>query len=97
MRRIVWANRAKLDYWDNISYLQKEWTEKEVKFFISEVDSIMELLQVDTVEFQSTGYKNTFRVPVVTQIVLFYFVDSNNVVNILRFFNANRDPGKLVL
>lgn len=30
MAQIIWTERSKLDYWDNIEYLEREWTEKEI-------------------------------------------------------------------
>jgi hypothetical protein len=33
MVRIIWTDRAKLDYWNNIEYLETEWTIKEVVRF----------------------------------------------------------------
>lgn len=34
MITISWSELAKIDYWDNIQYLEKEWTLAEVYGFI---------------------------------------------------------------
>jgi plasmid stabilization system protein ParE len=40
MRQIRWNRLASQDYYDNIDYLLKNWTEKEAQNFIDEVDEI---------------------------------------------------------
>lgn len=94
MSSIVWSETSKLDYWENIDYLQKEWTLAEVYNFIDEVDRLLDMLSKDNLTFKPTLYKNTFEVPVVKQINLFYDVQENTIV-LLRFWNNYRDRIKL--
>ncbi|HKL34347.1 MAG TPA: type II toxin-antitoxin system RelE/ParE family toxin [Tangfeifania sp.] len=37
MRKIVWNNKARLDFYENIDYLLENWSEKEAQNFIDEV------------------------------------------------------------
>lgn len=42
---IFWSELAKIDYWNNIEYLEKEWTHAEVYNFIDKTDELIGLLK----------------------------------------------------
>ena len=96
MVNILWSETAKIDYWDNIEYLQKEWTLSEVYNFIDEVDNLLLKLSAYNLTFKTTFYKNTFEVPVVKQINLFYKFEGETIV-LLRFCNNYQDKKKFTL
>lgn len=56
--KIIWSPQAKKDYWQNIDYLEAEWTFQEVINFIAKVDLTIDLLQKNNIKFVSTNYKN---------------------------------------
>ena len=91
MMTISWSEPAKIDYWNNIEYLEKEWTPTEVYSFMDKVDELIDLLTKDNLTFKSTAYKNTFQVPVVKQITLYYQITSDNTITLLRFWNNYQD------
>ena len=90
MISIFWSETAKLDYWNNINYLEKEQTLTEVYNFIDEVDSLLDKLSKKNITFKPTHYKNTFEVPVMKQINLFYTIQDNSIT-LLRFWNNYQD------
>ncbi|OWP82586.1 hypothetical protein BWK59_15115 [Flavobacterium davisii] len=96
MMTISWSELAKIDYWDNIQYLEKEWTLAEVYGFIDKVDQLIDLLTKDNLTFKPTNYKNTYQVPVVKQITLFYRFE-NNTIELLRFWNNYQNLDSLSL
>ncbi|WP_366187368.1 type II toxin-antitoxin system RelE/ParE family toxin [Flavobacterium ovatum] len=96
MTTIYWSEPAKIDYWNNIEYLEKEWTTKEVYRFIDKVDELIDLLSKNNTTFKPTLHKNTFQVPVLKQITLYYRLHSNKI-ELLRFWNNYQDIGKLSL
>ena len=97
MRVILWSELAKLDYWDNINYLQREWTVTEVHAFMDKTTEVLNLLVKENLNFKPTNYKNTFQVPVVKQITLFYYINPNNDIELLRFWNNYQNPSRLKL
>ncbi|WP_409415414.1 type II toxin-antitoxin system RelE/ParE family toxin [Flavobacterium sp. PS2] len=97
MIQIIWTESAKLDYWGNIEYLEREWTLTNVYSFIDKTNDLIELLIKENLVFKPTKYKNIFQVPVTKQIVLFYKVLDNNDIELLRFWNAYQDPKSLML
>jgi len=42
MKTIYWSEPAKLDYWNNINYLQSQWTQTEVYNFIHKTDKLID-------------------------------------------------------
>ena len=44
MMAISWSELAKIDYWDNIEYLENEWSLTEVYIFMDKVDELIDLL-----------------------------------------------------
>ena len=94
MAQIIWTERSKLDYWDNIEYLGREWTEKEIIRFNKKTNEVLSSLLQENVVFKSTNYKNIFEVIVIKQITLFYEVKEENII-LLRFWNNYQDPKKL--
>lgn len=93
MLNIIWTDSAIEDYSSNIDYLEKEWTEKVIEDFIDKTDRIIEKIARENLRFKPTDYKNTFQVPIVKQVSLFYKLDDSNV-ELLRFWNNYQDPKK---
>ena len=93
MMTIHWSELAKIDYWKNIEYLEREWTLNEVYTFMDIVNEIIELLSKNNVAFKPSLYKNTFQVTVLKQITLYYRIE-NNKIELLRFWNNYQDIRK---
>jgi plasmid stabilization system protein ParE len=93
---IVWSKLAQNDYWSNIEYLEKEWSVKEVYHFMDKTDEVLEILKTGKYSFRRTNYLNTFQVPVVPQVTLFYRIEKNTIV-LLRFWNNFQDLSRLSL
>ena len=96
MVRIIWTNRAKSDYWNNIEYLEKEWAIKEIERFADKTDEILEKLTKGNLKFKTTEHKDIFQVPIVKQITLFYKITPESIY-LLRFWNTYQNPEKLNL
>ena len=94
MAQIIWTERSKIVYWDNIEYLEREWTEKVIFRFNKKTNEVLSSLLQENVVFKSTNYKNIFEVIVIKQITLFYEVKEENII-LLRFWNNYQDPKKL--
>lgn len=97
MRTINWSQIAQEDYWNTIDFLINRWTESEAIHFIDEVEQVLNILKKDNVTFKPTGYKNTYQIVIVKQITLYYQINQNNTIDLLRFFNNHQNPNKLNL
>ena len=58
---VSWSEPAKNDYWNNIEYLEREWTFTEVYNFMNKVDELIDLLAKENIKFKPSVYKNTFK------------------------------------
>jgi plasmid stabilization system protein ParE len=96
MLNIIWSDDAVDDVLENIDYLEKHWTKKEVDTFSEEIDAVLEKLSIGNVTFKPSGYRNTYEVSIVKQITLYYQVQENNIL-LVRFWNNYRDPNNLVI
>jgi hypothetical protein len=96
MLTIYWSETAKMDYWQNIEYLEKEWSLTDVHHFMDKVDDLIDLLSKENLNFKPTEYKNTYQVPVLKQITLYYRLE-NKCIELLRFWNNYQDFKKFSL
>ena len=63
---------------------------------MDKVDDLLHKLSQNNLTFKATLYKNTFEVPVVKQVNLFYDFDGNSII-LLRFWSNYQDRKKLFL
>lgn len=87
---VIWSPQAQKDYWQNIDYLEAEWTFQDVINFINKVNNTIELLIKNNIEFITTNYKNVNKVVITKQITLYYRFNSNTI-ELLRFWNTYQD------
>ena len=87
---IIWSPQSKKEYWQNIDYLEAEWTFRDVVNFIEKVENTINLLLNKNVQFNSTNYKNVNKVVITKQITLYYKLNSEKI-ELLRFWNTYQD------
>jgi plasmid stabilization system protein ParE len=97
MRTVLWNKLARLDYYQNISYLLQNWSEKEAQNFIDKVYEIETMLAKGNVEFQKTDRLGIKRCVINKQISLFYRIIDERNVELLRFWNNNQNLKNLNL
>ena len=96
MVNIIWTDLAIDDVSENIYYLEKELTEKEVIRFNKKIEETLEKLSRENILFKPTEYKNVFQIVIIKQITLFYEVKGDDIF-LLRFWNNYQNPDKLRL
>lgn len=94
MRTVHWNKLAVLDYYDNIDYLLREWSEKEAQQFIDEVYDTEFILKQGNIEFQNTDLPGIRRCVICKQISLLYRVIDESNIEFLRFWNNYQDDKK---
>lgn len=91
---VVWSKLAQIDYWNNIDYLLENWSEKEAKYFIDRVTKVIDIIEKSPQLFQESEIPNVHRVPIVSQVTLYYKL-SGSTIEFLRFWNNLQDGSKL--
>ena len=96
--KINWTSRAWLTYEANILYLQKEWTAKEISNFVISVDKkIASLSRQPAIGKPRNKKYPQIRFTVIhKRVALIYkHKPSKNEIDLLVFWNTDRNPGKL--
>lgn len=88
--KIEWTLNSKNDYWQNIEYLEKHWSEKEALNFINEVDYSLNLLARENVVFTKSDYINVYKMVIIKQVTIYYSI-KNKTIYLLRFWNNYQD------
>ena len=97
MRKIIWNEFARQDFYQNIDYLLKEWSEKEAQVFIDKAFDVLYALEKGNVEFQKTNKKDIRRCVISKQFTLFYRIKDDQLNELLRFWNNSMDIKRLNL
>ena len=93
---VIWAPQAKKDFWNNIDYLEAEWSEKVALGFIEKVNTTIEFLKNDNVLFIKTNYRNVYKIVITKHISLYYRIE-NYSIQLLHFWNNFQDLEKFKL
>ena len=94
---IIWSHEAERTYEQNILYLLKEWSPKEVDGFLKQTDYILSRLQEHPESFNpSFKSKKVRRARLNKHITLYYrYFVKRKQISLLSFWNIKQDPTKL--
>lgn len=90
--KIKHSQLAELTFQQNIIYLEKEWSLKEIKNFINKTQDVIEILKIDPFVFSLWEFNNKIRkVAVLKQITMFYEIEGKSIL-IHLFWNNYQSP-----
>lgn len=69
---IIWSSRAEKGIDKIVKYLEKKWTEKEIKNFMQEVQDFFEILKKNPKMLQSSNKSNLYRGPMNRLTIITY-------------------------
>jgi plasmid stabilization system protein ParE len=93
---VIWTRDATETFTSNISYLEQEWSEKEVKNFVQQANQVIDRI-AKYPDSYPTGAKskNYRRARLNKYIVLFYkYFKSTNKLVLITFWNTKQDISK---
>ncbi len=94
--KIIISPLGKATLQQNMDYLEKEWSPKEIYNFIQKTEGIIEILKNDPYIFPRWEHNNEIhRIPIIKQITLFYSIHKNQV-ELHLFWNNYQNPEKLL-
>ncbi len=92
---INWTPKAKETFLVIISFLESNWSEKEVSKFVSATDRIIGLISLFPNLFSQSGKKkNVHRAVISKQTSLFYRVKKGEI-ELITFWDNRRNPKSL--
>ncbi len=97
--KVEWSVKAQESFESIVTYLEKEWTQREVVNFVNRVNEKLELLRsFPRLGNANSRKRNTYRTLVHKKITLVYhFKPVRNEIVLITFWNNLQDPKKLKL
>ncbi len=94
VHKIVWSALAVKTYVDNIEYLEKEWSEKEVVNFIAAVKRKLLSLSLQPRLGVTTNKRANIRKTIVNKRILLIYrhKPQKKEIELIRFFNTYQYP-----
>jgi len=92
--KIVWTKEANVNLDQIISYLEKEWTVKEIKNFFVKLEKAITLLTARPLLFRATNKSKQIHRCVLTRQVSIYYKIVNETIVILSIFDNRQNPSK---
>ena len=93
--KIFWSERAVRDLENIIHYLEKNWSEKEIKTFLDKLNKAISLISVRPKLFRLTNYKKNLRKCVLTKQTTIYYQEINSQIFIVSLFDNRQNPSKI--
>lgn len=91
---VLWTDHALDELEEALEYLQKNWTERELKKFSRELDHTIELISKNPNLFQASNTKKGVRRAVILKYNKLYYRVNKNSVELLSLFATRKDPFK---
>ena len=92
--RVLWTDHAVQELQQTIDYLEKNWTEKEIKKFVSKLDHTVSLISKTPEIFPQSFEKKNIRKAVVEKYNNLYYRIHSDQIEILSLFSNRQDPSK---
>ncbi len=95
--KVIWTPNALKTYIANIGYLEKDWTEKEVKRFITDTEKKIQNIAGQPLigSSRSAKYPNIRFTLIHKRVALIYrYKPVKNEIELLRFWNTWQNPRK---
>jgi plasmid stabilization system protein ParE len=89
---ILWTDHAIKELEATIAYLNKNWTEKELKHLAIKIEETLELIAMNPNLFQSSDIKKDVRRVVVAKYNTLYYRTKGNTIEIISFFSNRQNP-----
>ena len=94
VQKIIWSPEALDTYISILEYLEKEWTEREIKNFIARVNEKLDILKQQPLLGRiSNKKKKTYRTLINKHITLVYhYKPIKHEIELVTFWNNLRNP-----
>lgn len=91
---IFWTDFALNELEATITFLEENWTEKEIRNLAQKLEEILNLISQNPYLFQTSEIKKDIRrVPILSHNTLYYRIKENKI-EIISFFSNRKNPRK---
>ncbi len=92
--KVFWTGHAISELKKTLEYLEKYWTERELKTFSAKLDHTIELISKTPEIFPSSFEKKDIRKAVVEKHNNLYYRINNDSIEIVSLFSNRKNPNK---
>ena len=92
--RIEWTDNALSELRVTFEYIEKNWTEKELRKLSNEIERTVNLISNNPNLFPITESRNVRKAVIKKLNTIYYREKENNKVEILSFFSNRQNPNK---
>jgi plasmid stabilization system protein ParE len=93
--KIIWTSRALSDLKNILTYLEENWTVKEIQKFARLLDLPLNRLTIHPFLFPNSNKYKKIRKSVLTRQISIYYRVTNHDVQIITLFDNRQNPNKL--
>ncbi len=91
--RIRWTPEAEENFASIIIYLEKEWSEKEIRKFAQKTQKVIHQISSNPKLFKASGKEEIRKAVITKQTSLFYCSDETaNLITLLSFWDNRKNP-----
>jgi len=95
--KIFWTDHALMELRETFNYLEKNWSETEIKKLSRKIDKTLELISSNPELFSKTEIKENVRRVVITKHNSLYYRITEETIEVLSFFSNRKNPNKIDL
>lgn len=92
--KLFWTPRADRELDEAISYLEENWTDKEIQNLALKLDDVLQIITNNPYVFQVSDLRHDVRRAVVAKYNSLYYRINNDSIEILSFYNNWKNPKK---
>ena len=89
---VLWTDHAISELEETIHYLEKNWTQKEIRKFFTKLDRTIDLISTNPIVFPESFEKKGVRKAVVEKHNNLYYRITGNSIEILSLFSNRKNP-----
>ena len=93
--KIIWSDESLKNLDTLITYLEQNWTEKEIGKFLSNLDKRIKLISLNPLIFASTPKSRNIRRSVLSKQTSIFYRITDDSIEILSIFDTRQNPDKL--
>ena len=93
--KIIWSDESLKNLDTLITYLEQNWTEKEIGKFLSNLDKRIKLISLNPLIFPSTPKSRNIRRSVLSKQTSIFYRITDDSIEILSIFDTRQNPDKL--
>ncbi|QOG02801.1 type II toxin-antitoxin system RelE/ParE family toxin [Flavobacterium sp. MDT1-60] len=94
-RTIIFSKNAEKSLFELFEYLEIKWSKKVKDKFISNLDKVIYLIQIEPEIFPKSELNKNYHKCVLSKQTTIYYKFNTKRVEIIAFFDTRQDPNKI--